>query len=122
METEDLDTDDLRSEIRQAASEFAAVEFKPSASTLNYLFKLREISSSGLGLIVKKNSDFLNHVRVEDILTVKFHKGSAAIPPQYFKAQIRHISEPVDGTPENHMIVGLLFLEKLDEEAWGSHR
>nr|NJM04072.1 hypothetical protein [Desulfobacula sp.] len=49
---------------------------------------------------------------------MKFHKGSAATSPQYLRAQVRHISAPMDGKPDNHMVVGLLFLEKLGEEGW----
>lgn len=119
METEDLENQNLRSEIREAASEFASFEFKSSTADLSYVFKLRDFSSYGLGLLVKKNSDFLNHIRAEDILIGKYHKGSAATEPQYIKVQVRQISAPVNGKPENHMVVGLLVLEKLGKHAWG---
>ena len=116
METEDLDTQELRLEIREAALEFAAVELKPSTSALRYVFKLRDFSSSGLGLLVKQDSEFLKCIRTQDIMTVKYHKGSATTEPQYIKVQVRHISAPVTGKPENHMVVGLLFLEKLRQD------
>jgi hypothetical protein len=116
METEDLDTQELRLEIREAASEFAAVELKPSTSALSYVFKLRDLSSSGLGLLVKKDSGLLNYIRTQDIMVVKYHKGNSAIEPQYIKVQVRHISTPINGKPENHVVVGLLVLEKLGKE------
>jgi hypothetical protein len=116
METEDLDTEELRLEIREAASEFAAVEFKPSTSALSYVFKLRDFSSSGLGLLVKQDSEFLKCIRTQDIMIIKYHKGNTATEPQYIKVQVRHISAPVNGRPENHMVVGLLFLEKLGQD------
>jgi|JFJP01.1.fsa_nt_gi hypothetical protein len=114
MTNEDLDIQqqELRKEVRTAASEFASIEFKPSTAALTYHFKLRDFSHSGLGLFVKKDSDLLNNIKVGDILPAKYHKGIAT-EPQQLRVEIRHISTPANGKPENHVIVGLLFLEKL---------
>lgn len=115
MADEDLDIQqqELRTEVRKAASEFASIEFKPSTAALSYHFKLRDFSHSGLGLLVKKDSDLLKNIKAGDILPVKYHKGIATTESQHFKVQVRHISAPADGRPENHVIVGLLFLEKI---------
>lgn len=102
----------LRSEERSAASESASIAFQPPESEMEYHFKLRDFSASGLGLFVKKDSRLLKYIHAGDIFSAKYYKGIAATPPEHLKVQIQHISAPAGGKPENHVIVGLYFLEK----------
>lgn len=105
---------ELRREIRKAASEFARIEFKPASADLSYHLRLRDFSDSGLGVLVKKDSELLTHLKTGDVLAMTYFKGSEAIPSQCLKVEIRHISDPAKGKPENHLIVGLHILERLD--------
>lgn len=102
----------IRSEVRSTASEFASISFKPSGAALEYQFRLRDFSASGLGLLVKQDSKLLKHINTGDIVFAKYYKEDAATPPEHLKVQIQHISPPFSGKPENHVIVGLCFLEK----------
>ncbi len=72
---------------------------------MEYHFKLRDFSASGLGLLVKNDSRLLKYIDT----------GDAATPPEHLKVQIQHISTPAGGKPENHVIVGLYFLEKIQK-------
>ncbi len=104
---------DLRSELRMAASESASIALKPGSADLEYLFRLRNFSKSGLGILVKKTSGLLRHIRVGDILTVEYHQGNVTSAPLHLKVEIRHISAPDNEKPGNHLMVGLYVLEKL---------
>ncbi len=105
---------ELRSEIRKAASEWASIELKPEGCPVDYQFKLRDISPSGLGVLAKKDSDILKYIAIGDVLAVKYHKGDATSFPQLLKVEIRHISEPADGKLKNHLVIGLLVLKTID--------
>jgi len=105
-----------RSEPRIPASEGASVSFKPPGSAWEYHIKLRDFSASGLGLLVKDDSDLLTHLRVGDVFTVNYHEDSIPMASvRQKKVQVRHISFPAAGKPENHRIIGLCFLEPDDE-------
>lgn len=103
---------DSRSEIRNPASESASISFKPPGGAWEYHIKLRDFSTSGLGLLVKEDSDLLKHVREGDIFAVNYHEDATPLAVQHWKVQVRHISFPATGLPEKHMIVGLRFLEE----------
>ncbi|MCF8093271.1 MAG: hypothetical protein K9K21_07910 [Desulfotignum sp.] len=47
---------ELRSQVRSAASESASIAFKPPDAAMEYHFKLRDFSASGLGLFLKNSS------------------------------------------------------------------
>jgi hypothetical protein len=101
-----------RSEPRIPASEGAIISFKPPGSDWEYNIKLRDFSTSGLGLLVKEDSDLLKYIRVGDVFAVNYHEDSVPMArARYRKVQVRHISFPAAGRPENHRIVGLHFLE-----------
>lgn len=103
---------ELRSETRMTALEFSSVAFKPATADLEYHFRLRDFSASGLGILVKKDSDLLRHIHVGDILEVQYHQGNATPTPRHFKVEIRHISLPAHEKPAGHLVVGLKILEK----------
>ncbi len=105
---------ELRSEIRKAASEGASIEFKPARDSMGYHFKLRDFSPSGLGILVNKDSDIFKHIKVGNVLSMKCHKGNATPAPQNLRVEIKHISKPVNGKPENHLIIGLYIIEIIE--------
>jgi hypothetical protein len=105
-----------RSKIRNPASEGASISFKPPGGVWEYQIKLRELSDSGLGLLVKQDSDLLKQISVGDVFTVNYHEDSVPMTVQHQTVQVRHISFPPTGIPENHMVIGLRFLEPDDDQ------
>lgn len=108
-------TQELRNTVRRAAAQGASIAFKPTGALLEYYFRLRDISDTGLGILVRKDSDIVHQIKVGDILAIKYHKGDATISPQSLRVEIKHISEPEKQIPENHYVVGLFILEKVLE-------
>jgi hypothetical protein len=104
-----------RSEIRNPAFEGASISFKPTGGVWEYQIKLREFSDSGLGLLVKQDSDLLKQICVGDVFAVNYYENSVPMTVQHRTVKVRHISFPPTGTPENHMIIGLRFLEQDDD-------
>ena len=100
-----------RIEPRTICNENASIEFIPGNGKMFYQFKLRDFSSKGFGILVKKDSEVLKLIKAGDILDMKYHPEEATSSPVSHKTQIKHISEPEPGTYKDHMLVGLLILE-----------
>jgi hypothetical protein len=101
-----------RLEPRITASERGSISFKPPGSEWEYHIKLRDFSAGGLGLLVNKDSDLLKYIREGDVLSVNYYDDAVPMTVQSKTVQVRHISFPANGMPENHLIVGLSFCEK----------
>jgi len=84
---------------------------QPATSEMAYLFKLRDFSKTGLGILVKENSDILKQINIGDILEMKYYPFEEKSQPRLLKTQIRHISMPESGKHKKHMVVGLYIME-----------
>ena len=100
-----------RIEPRITGHENASVEFIPGNGKMFYQFKLRDFSSKGFGIIVKKDSKVLKALKTGDILDMKYYPDEATANPQLLRTQIKHISEPEPGKHQDHTLVGLFILE-----------
>lgn len=105
---------ELRSEIRQAAEKGTVVEFRPSRDAMIYQLTLRDWSPSGLGILVKKESRIYKLLEVGQVIPMAVHLGDDRTRPEYVSAEVRHISEPVEGQHPNHSIIGLYIRERLE--------
>ena len=101
----------LRSEARTESEANASVEFQPGDNTLAYRFKLKDFSSGGFGILVRKDSKVLEHINPGDVITMTYHPDRVTSNPIPHNTQIKHISEPEHGKHIDHMVVGLLILE-----------
>ncbi|MBF0119631.1 MAG: PilZ domain-containing protein [Desulfobacterales bacterium] len=102
-----------RSEPRNIIDEYYSVEFQIKGLELAYKFKIHDISSSGICVIVKDNSELLKHIKVNDILSIKYCPLGSLSKPKYFKTEIRHITKDNLGKFGGHYLVGLLLLEEV---------
>lgn len=99
----------LREEVRADGQENSSVEFIPGDTKIAYHFKLRDFSSKGFGILVRKDSKVLEYIKEGDVLDMKYHPDEALVNPVSHQTQIRHITEP--GKQQEYMLVGLLILE-----------
>ncbi len=97
---------------RLESADNISVEFQPGAATCPYQFKVRDYSSQGIGILVKKDSCVLDMIRVGDILDMKYYQGADRPIPVNVRTRIQHISSPENGRHENHFIVGLNIMKK----------
>ena len=102
---------ELRFETRTEAPKDASVEFVPGDNEIAYHFKLKDFSSKGFGIIVRKDSKVLKHIKSGDIIDMRFHPDEATANPVPHRIEIKHISEPEPGKHRDHMLVGLLIIE-----------
>jgi hypothetical protein len=100
-----------RSEPRLIADKYCRVEFSISKEKPDYLFEIRDTSSSGLCIIVKEGSDILNHLKVGDIMNMKYYYSKKAKRPDLIKTEIKHITKDNLGRYKGNYLVGLSFVK-----------
>lgn len=99
-----------RSEPRVPADPFNSVEISVPALSSIYLFPLRHLSETGLGILVQQSSDIVNHIQVGDILDMKYLSQMSS-PPVEIKTQIKHITKMDAGRYKGHYTVGLKIIQ-----------
>ena len=104
-----------RAEPRSARLPVHRVEIKfPSVPV--YQLKVRDVSSSGAGIIVRADSKFLTMVRIGQELNVNFlAPADHATLSGHHRLRIAHISELESGRFKGHHVVGISILEQLSE-------
>lgn len=112
MGTNDLseNSPDRRSELRSKADRFHSVQFTTKNLGAYYQFKLWNISPKGLCILVKKESQVLNHLHVGDIIEMTYYPDNAQMGQEVLKTQIKHITQNEDGRFQGHCLVGLSIL------------
>jgi len=104
-------TSDRRSEIRGPSEKFHSVELK-LASLPIYVFKLKDISSNGACFLVKEGSAILKHLKVGQLLNIRYNTEDEMGPSEVFKSEIKHITRALERPFKGHYLVGIMILEK----------
>jgi hypothetical protein len=103
-----------RSKPMSVIDQYYSVEFSISASAFVYQFKIWDISTKGACVLAKEDSDLLNHLKVGDILNLKYHTIDSSKSVESLKTKIRHISKDDTGRFKGVCLVGLSILEDQD--------
>lgn len=101
-----------RSEPRSMADRYSSVEFSLTGVVHLHQFRILNISSSGMGVLVKEGSEVLEHLKAGDVLKLKYYRPEPTEHPEYLKTEIKHITKDDQGRFRGHYLVGLSILEK----------
>ena len=107
---EKLISSDRRSETRTSAAQYHSVELQPKTPGMMYQFKLWNISDQGVCIVVKKDSEILNMIHVDDILMMNLCPNRQDAPKKSVTMKIVHITPKEDGKFQGHFLVGLSVL------------
>jgi len=97
---------DRRPKSRRIIDKYHSVEFSISGCPC-YQFKISDISSKGICVLVRENSCLLDHLKVGDILNLKYYPADSANPPEFLKTRIKHITKDEKGHLRGLYLVGL---------------
>ena len=100
-----------RSEPRKMIDKYFRVEFSKSGLTHFYNFKLRDISSKGMCILVKEGSDVLKSLKVGDILDMKYYTEEHSSQPNQLKTKIKYVTKDDQERFKGHCLVGLSIIE-----------
>ena len=106
------DGSEKRYEPRIEADQHDSVELSIHDPGLIYRFRIWNLSSRGMCIVVKKDSDLLKHLKVGNILNVKYYPTDSSCRTECMKTQIKHLTKDKQGRFRNHVLVGLFILEK----------
>lgn len=104
--------EEKRSVLRKILDRYYSVEFKLKETGSLYHFKLRDLSSSGLGILVNKDSAVLEHLTVNEILKMKYYPPEASSSAEFLTTKIKHITKKEQGSFKGHFLIGLFIIEK----------
>lgn len=102
---------DRRSEQRIPPDKYYSVQFSVKDLGYIYQFKIRDVSSRGLAILVDEKSKVLNYLKEGDIIEMKYYLSEAQGTTETFKTEISHISKDADQRFKGHYMIGLLILE-----------
>ncbi len=100
-----------RSEQRNIVDKFYSVEFALKGMDFVYQFKIWNMSSRGMCVLIKEDSVVLEHLKAGDVLDMKYYSSDASAPTEHLKTEIRHITRDDEGRFKGHFLVGLSILE-----------
>ena len=106
------DWPERRSENRSMAAKYYSVQFTTKSLASFYQFKLWNISSNGLCILVKEDSEILPHLHIDDIIEMTYYLADAQGANETLQTKIRHITKSADGRFQGHYLIGLSILEK----------
>jgi len=106
------DRSEQRYELRTEVDQHHSVELSIHDAGLIYRFRIWNLSARGMCIVVKKDSDLLKHLKVDNILNVKYYPTDSSSRTECLKTQIEHITKDQQGRFRNHVLVGLFILEK----------
>ena len=101
-----------RSEARKVLDRHFSVEFSVNRMLPIHQFRVRDVSPTGLGILVNEGSAVLEHLKVGQVLEVRFNPKDPSDPPESLNTEIRHITKMEHGPYRGHYLVGMLVLER----------
>ncbi|MDY7035233.1 MAG: hypothetical protein SV375_03580 [Thermodesulfobacteriota bacterium] len=104
---------DKRREPRTIADRYSSVEFSLSNSAPDYQFKIWGTSHTGMNILVKEDSLVLDHLKVGDILEMKYNPPDPTEPAKFLKTEIKHITKDEQGRFKGNYMIGLSILKTL---------
>ena len=103
---------DKRSEPRSTKLRSYRVEIKFIGMPV-YQFKVRDVSATGAGVIVREDSEFLKMIEIGQTLEVNFISPRGSNPSGFYRAVVKQISKLDRGRYKGHRLVGISMLEKI---------
>ena len=104
-------------ELRTILDKYYSVQFSLSKMDPAYLFKLRDISSNGLCILVKQDSTVFRQLNEGDILDMEYNPTRSSGPTKLLKTQIT--SKNCYDRFKGHSLVELKVLTDVDSHCGG---
>lgn len=101
---------------RESIVDRYSVEFMSKDIIPARVFKIRELTSWGMGIVVKNNSDLLNHLKVGDIMDLKYQSIDGKMA-EYMKTEIKQVTKDEEGPFMGHHVIGLSILQRHGDDA-----
>jgi hypothetical protein len=99
-----------RAEPRIEVDQYHSVEFSVNGLKFSYQFKIWNVASSSMCVMVREDSDLLARLKVGDVLNMKYYSNKLSSPFEHYETEIRHITKDDNGKFRGHYMIGLSIL------------
>ena len=103
-----------KSEDTREGLPYYSVEMAIEGLDLSYQFRIWNVASTPMCVLVKEDSDILPRLKVGETLNMKYYSTGSIHPPEYWETAIRHITKNDHGRFKGHYLVGLEILHTQD--------
>jgi hypothetical protein len=90
-----------------SAKKYYSVEFSVSGSHFLHQFKIRKLAASSMGVLVGKNSEIIDLLKVGDVIKMKYNPENAFLSADLMDTEIRSITKESQGRFNGHYFIGL---------------
>jgi hypothetical protein len=113
-----MDPVERRAEPRKQAPQYHSVELSINGLSFSYQFKIWNMASKSMCVMVREDSAVLSRLKVGDKLSMKYYTNELSCPVEQLETEIRHITKD-EGRFKGHYLVGLSIVN--DENAFATH-
>ena len=104
---------DRRVEPREVLDQFYSVEFCLDGLDVAYQFKIWNVASRSMCVVVKEDSEILSRLKVGEVLNMKYYTHDRVCTTTCLETAIRHITRDDQGRFRGHYLVGLEIITDL---------
>lgn len=111
---EKIDNDDFAErslDPRNILNKYYSVQFSINGQDPVYMFKLRDLSYNGLGILVKEDSEVLRCLKVNETINMEYNSLASQGTSEFLKTRISDIKKNNNGGFTGHFLVGLSIIE-----------
>ena len=92
---------------RKGSEQFQSVEFFVDGVECPHQFRIWKSEPASMFVLVRQNSEILGHLRVGDVMEMKYYTSDSFCPTRTMETEISHITREDEGRFQGHCIVGL---------------
>ncbi len=96
--------------------QYSSVEISNKSISFSYHFKLWNITSSSICILIKEGSQILSQLNEGDTFSMKYYASDSLYPAEYRETAIRDIIKDDNGRFKGHYLVYLEILDRQEPE------
>lgn len=99
-----------RTEPRTLVDRFYSVEVSVGGLETAYQFKIRDLSQGGIGILIREDSELIEHIQVGSVIRMKYYPVESKAPVEMLDTEVKHITKNGASTIKGHVTVGLAII------------
>ena len=96
--------------VHASTMQYHSVEFSVDGLYCLYQFKIRHLTNSSIGVLVRENSEIIGLLKIGDIIKMKYYPKDSFLPAELLDTEIRYITKENQGRFQGHYLIGLALL------------
>ncbi len=102
---------------RSYCDQYSSVEISNGTIDFSYHFKLWDIASTSMCILVKENSKIVSQLKEGDTFDMKYYTSDPLFPAEYRRTAIQNINKDSNGRFKGHYLVHLEILDTHESES-----